>query len=58
MDLHINIFLSKKLAQFLKHYTQFRTARSDYSAKLAFFDLHTLMKIIQIFMCHLCYIII
>jgi hypothetical protein len=49
MDFHINVFLSKKLAQFLKYFTH-KTVKNGYSVKLVLFDLNTLMKIIQIFM--------
>jgi hypothetical protein len=51
MGFHINVFLSKKLAQFLKHFTH-KTIENGYNVKLVLFDLHKLMKIIKIFICH------
>ncbi len=52
---------SKKIGLIFKtFYTQFKIVRSGYNAKLVIFDLHTLMKIIQILMSskNVCYIII
>ncbi len=45
-------FFKKIGSIFQKIYTQFRIIKNGYSVKLIFFDLHTLMKIIQIFICH------
>ncbi len=43
----------KKIGLIFKtFYTQFKIVKSGYSVKLILFNLHTLMKIIQIFIFH------
>ncbi len=47
------ISFKKIESSFKTFYTQFKTIKNDYNAKLTLFDLHTSMKIIQISICYL-----
>jgi len=46
----LNICFQFFFVQFLRHFTQFSIIESGYNVKLVLFDLHTLMKIVQISM--------